>query len=231
MFITKEEAERRRLDPRNVLGPNYVREVPEKPVAETSDGNGSRIPEDNEVPPALGNKDIDAILSKAVDPFQVRRRTTTLHGQKDVQVAIGTTAMILGPNDAGKVYGLSEPQTRAYEQGLSSTKDITEGRPPDESRRLRLSAAKEALAETAAQRLHTALGALTNDKISECSAPKVSAIAKDMAVVMDKVTRDNAMPEHIHFHVFKPEMKTIRDYTTVQVSSPVVGIQPGGGTD
>src|SRR5262245_52468242 len=166
MFITKEEADKRRNDSRNVLSPNYVRQV--VPVERKEGPSEGESPEDN--PPALGNKDVDAILSKAVDPFSIRRRQQTLHGQKDVQVAIGTTAMILGTNDAGNLYNLSEPQTRAYKEGLSSTRDITDGRPPDENRRLRLSAAKEALAEAAASRLNRALGALTDDKISECSA-------------------------------------------------------------
>jgi hypothetical protein len=249
MFISKEESERRRDDPRNFFSPNYVApsrgdqqsvvepaSVGGETTDETEDEEGSR---DNgsgsngshTETDSLSNRDLDNILTKAVDPSDIRRRTGILRGKTDVQVAIGTTAMILGGADTGRLYNLSEPQTRAYKDGLSTTKDITEGRPPDENRRLRLSAAKEALAEAAASRLDRALGALTDDKIAQCSAPRVSAIAKDMAVVMDKVTRDNAMPEHIHFHIFKPEMKTVRDYTTVQVTSPIVNQQVGGGTD
>jgi hypothetical protein len=219
MFITKEEADRRRDDSKNLFSQNYI-----KPTTGPIERQDPEVvgPDGADSTP-LDNKDIDAILTRAVDPSTIRRRTSTLHGQKDVQVAIGTSAMILGDAGAGRLYGLSGEQTRAYEQGLSSTKNITEGRAPDPERKLRLGAVKEALAEAAAGRLNHALKSLTNDKIAECSAPKLSMIAKDMSVVMDKVTKDNSMPESIHFHVFRPEIKSLGDYTTVHVSAPIIG--------
>lgn len=219
MFITKEEADRRRDDSKNLFSKNYLK--PEMGPIEREDPEV--VGPDGEDVPAITNQDIDNILTRAVDPSTIRRRQSTLHGQRDVQVAIGTSAMILGDAQAGRLYGLSGEQTRAYEQGYSSLRDITDEKPPEENRRVRLSAAKEALAEAAAGRLDRALKSLTNNKIEECSAPKVSAIAKDMAIVMDKVTRDNSMPESIHLHIFRPELKSIGDYATVNVSAPIIG--------
>jgi len=223
MFTTKEEADARRNDPRNIFSPSYISPEAMGPIDKQEP---EVVGPDEEEAPSLDNRDLDNILSQAVDASMIRRRSKTLHGQKDVQVAIGASAMILGDAAAGRLYGLSGEQTFAYERGLSSTKDITEKRPPNPERKERLSVVKELLAEKAASRLEQALKSLTNDKIDSCSAPKVSAIAKDMAVVMDKVTKDNSLPESIHFHVFRPEIKSLGDYTTVHVSAPIVGQVP-----
>ena len=226
MFISKEEADRRAQDKRNFFSPNYV--PPEVVIPEVKEDEGD---EEKEGPSeSIRSRDIDALITKAVDPRQIRQRSRTLQGQTDVQVAIGTTSLILGGKQAGQLYDLSRQQSEAYREGFSTTKDITEGKPPLPARKQRLDTVKELLAEKAAQRLTSALDNLTDEKIEGCSAPKVSAIAKDMATVMDRVTRDRNAPEAIHFHVWKPEMKTVRDYTTVHVSSPIVE-QSGGGSD
>jgi hypothetical protein len=252
MFITKEEADKRRGNSNNLFSPNYIPPEKSSPASEDVEDSGMEERTDSEsVPSSEADEEssvdeekpsedesgpepsrLDSLLKNMVDPYSVRQRQKNLRGQKDVQVAIGTSALLLGDATAGKVYGLSDSQAFAYRGARSSTSDITEGRPPDESRRVRLSEAKEILAEAAASKLGRALESLTDEKISDCSAIKASTIAKDMATVMDRVTRDNSMPESIHFHIFKPEMKTVRDYAVAKITSPLTEKpQSGGGAD
>jgi hypothetical protein len=244
MFQSKDEADKRRNNERNLFSPTYV------PPVRSSDKGTSEDSKDKE---ATGGSDsgpgesseacsngeanisassIDSIVGKiTTDPYSVRRRTTNLRGQTDVQVAVGTTSILLGNKTSGDLYGLSQEQSRAYGGGLSSTRDITEQKISNEVRYKKIGRIREELAEKAARRLDSALESLDDTKIEVCSATKLAGIAKDMAVVMDKVTRDNTKPDTVHFHLFKPELKTLGDYTTVQLSSPLIIQPPGGGAD
>jgi len=254
MFLTKEEAERRYNDRRNLFSPlngddpfaSYVKQdrdvrqdngshVDDKPEEESPAGDVEQSEQSEQTEQSeqsMATSDIDRILTGAVDPYK-KQRTGNLRGNVDAQVAIGGTALILGNTKTGPLFGLSRSQAQAYQNGLSSTEDMKErvNRVPDRMKRLKT--VKEQLAEKAGARLNTALNSLTDDKIGACNASRISAIAKDMAVVMDKVTKDQTKAESIHFHIFRPEMKTVSEYTTVHVGSPLIIPQSpsDGGVD
>lgn len=219
MFISEEEALRRLNDSRNLFSPSYKKEQEvENPATEESHQKDKL------------DEIIDIVTD--TDPYKVRARERSLRGEEKVQIAIGTTAEIIGNRAAGSLYGLSTEQSKAYNYGQSTLSDLGHGRDADRnrvpSRKAAVNRMKDSLAEIAADKLETALHHLTEDKIKDCSAIKVSSIARDMATVMDRVTRDNKNPEHIHFHIFKPEMKQIGEYTTVHVTSPIMA-KPDGG--
>ena len=234
MFISEEEARKRLEDSRNIFSEFYVPDVREDADALKNDGAGpispAEIP-DNSDSPDIEVSDIDRLLTGAVNAEAVRRRSGRLVGQTDVQVAIGGVAELLTQQTAGNLFGLSRAQAEAYNRGLSSTREITDGTNSNPERGRRLASLKVALVEKASGRLAKALTSLTDDKIDDLTAPKISAIAKDMAVVMDKVAKDHDKGEAVHFHIWKPEMKKVENYTTVQVGAPLVIDNPGGGAD
>jgi len=240
MFLTEAEAKRRLEHSRNILSPNYVQEIEaesesvSEPESSEQEQESDDSSQDQLATPVLS--DIDKLLAGAVDPQRIRGRTGTLRGQVDAQVAVGTTALILGAGKTGPMFGLSEQQSYAYREGLSTTSDLADrkDRVPERSRRIRT--VKEQLAEVASNKLRAALTSLTDSKINECNGPRISSIAKDMAVVLDKVTKDHEKAESIHFHIFRPEMRTVSDYTTVPVGSgavieAVTVTKKGGGAD
>jgi hypothetical protein len=211
MFITEEESRKRLESKRNILGPNYER--PKRRPLEIEEA----LPEDctREERADISAERVQAILN---DTNGIRNRQGNLTGMTDVQIAIGTTSAILGEKSAGSLYRLSREQSKAYELGESSKLDIDRGITRNPSRRQAMESIKDSLAERAASRLGVALDSLTSEKINqEKHAGNIARIAKDMAVVVDKVTKDNGQPEHVHFHIFRPEMRTVRDYQTVQV--------------
>lgn len=216
MFISEEEAKKRRESPNNILGPNYRRNAPLREDAPEASPI-SKEPEDKERE-QFTEKRVQSILDHAAG---VRRRNGSLQGQTEIQLAIGKTAAILDPRTAGNLFGLSPAQTNAYREGESSQIDVERGITRNPGRKAAMDLVKDTLAEKAAARLGAALDELTNEKISqEKHAGNIARIAKDMAVVVDKVTKESGAAEHIHFHIFRPEPKVIADYRVVNVMSP-----------
>lgn len=217
MFLTEEQAKARLHNARNIFSEDFE----PVPSEDTPEEDKPEAPEINE---------IDNLLDASNDPYKIRQRERNLKGQTKIQTAIGTVSHIIGPTSTGPLFGLSTQQTNAYQAGISTSKEYGQGAPltPTNPERFkRMKSVKEQLAILASAKLKTALTSLTDEKIDECKATALSGIAKDMAAVMDKVTKETSKPESIHFHIFRPEMKTVSEYTTVQVSSPL--IIPDGG--
>jgi hypothetical protein len=229
MFITEEEASRRFASKNNILGPAYK---PKRKYSAEELAQKSNLEDENiDAPSLISRERVQAILDASEG---VRNRNRNLNGMTDVQIGIGTTSAILGKKLASNLVGLSQKQTYAYEMGESGNKDLEDGITRKPARRAAMESIKDSLAERAAQRLGVALDSLTSDKISqERSAGNIARIAKDMAVVVDKVTKDNGTPEHVHFHIFRPAPKTVADYKIVPVRSSVapIDISPTGPDD
>lgn len=161
-------------------------------------------------------------ILKAVDPAVARDRSKTLHGNIAVQAAIGETALIVGPRIAGAIFDRSEPQTTAYREGHGHHKSLygAEKGPPKPQLVERLDSFKEKLAYAAGRVLETALDNLDTDKISKMKEPvSISRVAKDMAVVMDKVSKSGTDEAGVHFHIYRPDMKGVSAYETVKIGS------------
>jgi hypothetical protein len=142
-------------------------------------------------------------------------------GKLESQVAIAETSLLLGDRVAGNLFDLSQPQTQAYRNSLSSTADITNGNPPKPALKKRVDAIKEELAEAAGIRLKQTLGFLSPEKLSRVKrATNLSKIAKDMAVVLDRCSpKEQTHEGGVHFHIMKPEVQRETVYDVVKIGS------------
>lgn len=145
-------------------------------------------------------------------------------GNRDSQVAIGETAIILGPKVASSIFGLGPEgtQAEAYSEGKAGWGDGRGGKViPEVWQRLQKS--KQNIAEKAASRLESTLDAITPGKLKAINKVETLArVGKDMAIIIEKVTPKETGPDGgVHFHIFRPEFKQENHYETVTLASSV----------
>jgi hypothetical protein len=88
---------------------------------------------------------------------------------------------------------------------------------------------KDRLAIKAGKRLSATLRLLSDEKLENVTkASELSAIAKDMATVMDKVSPKEAVDAGgVHFHIWAPETSESSEYETVEVgAAPTIDVTP-----
>lgn len=171
-------------------------------------------------------KELDGLLNP-----QARTLVHPYKYKRDAQVAIGETALILGPQAASGVFGLGPggAQAEVYSEGRQSWG--SGGQPgkiiPEVYQRLQKS--KQDIAEKAARRLESTLDAITPEKLTAVHKVDVLArVGKDMAIILDKVSPKEGPNEGgVHFHIFRPEFKQENHYETVNLGSSV----PDSGSD
>jgi hypothetical protein len=160
-----------------------------------------------------------------LDPFEGKRR---FRMNTEAQEAIGQVAAMTTQQTAADLFGLSQAQTHAYDNGASSSNHVARGEHKQDLK-ARLDKFRELLAAKAAIRLHETLDTLDEDKLrSVKKATNLSRIAKDMATVMRNVEErlDRNQGDTVHFHVWKPDMKPESSYDVVEAS--VVRSADGG---
>jgi hypothetical protein len=219
MFSTREQSESRRNSTENVFGDRFepssvfrdkgvivpeivVPDITDKPV-ETEEGA-----DDENFRTLLEDSQRSALM-----------RHGNLRGKHDIQAAVGLTADLLTNAASGALYGVGEKQASGYSHGISTQNDYSTKteRPELKSK---LGALKSNLALKAAHRLDQTLDALDGEKIGKIRNPvNIARVAKDMAVVIDKVTKDSSQEEGIHFHIYRPEMKNLQNYGTVHLNA------------
>lgn len=227
MFISAKEAKERLSSRRNIFAAEPIDrssddrlEIPETVDIES-------VPDSNDVSDDL-NEETDRLLDmeKLNSLINLSPRTQNkqpYRGKTEAQVAIGKTALMIGQGTAGKIFGLSNSQSEAYAHALTSTADITDHTPPNPSRKQQLDEFREVLAAKAASRLGETLEMLSEQKLSQVKrATNLSKIAKDMAVIVEKVSpKESADQGGVHFHIYKPEIEVEQSYQVVTVGSKV----------
>lgn len=215
---TTEEDERRAEEAFNALKPEATRQ--EKPAVVAQD---EEIVESVKEEPRVKDelpilKELDGLLNPHAhsvrQPYRMNR---------DSQVAIGETAIILGEKAAGGIFGLGPDQAEAYSEGKRGW-GTSKGHGdviPEVWQRLQKS--KQAIAEKAALRLESTLDAITPEKLKVISKVETLArVGKDMAIIIEKVTpKDTGSDGGVHFHIFRPEFKQENHYETVTLASSV----------
>jgi hypothetical protein len=190
-------------------------------VVSSRDGEKDSIPDDKG--PAISLSHLDSLINPKLNG------RAHYMGQLENQVAIGETALILGPTRTSHLMGLGTEQTRAYREGLTTQTEGIAGtvNTIKPELRKRLTIVKERLAEQAAHRLGLTLDALSPDKISSIKrATNISKVAKDMASILEKCTeKEKVDTGGVHFHVYRPEMHNEMNYTTVNVG-PAIPSEP-----
>lgn len=252
MFITREAALQKLNSPDNPFSPTKrgskdwgrVVEVDESVSSDSGSSSSDNNPSSAPVPdspdademrssPSPSAAEIRNILNQ-VNPAVARDRSQNLRGRTDVQAAIGQTSLIVGPRVAGSLFDRSVPQTSAYEGGHGRWRDSVgaEKREPKPELVEKLSAFKEKLAYAAGRVLETSLDNLDEEKIKRMKkATSISKVAKDMAVIMDKVSKSDGNEQSVHFHIYRPDMRSVNAYETVKINGGTTVSAQGGLID
>jgi len=113
-----------------------------------------------------------------------------------------------------EIFKVSPASISAYANGATST--ATYYKPVDA-----LTKVRNRVSSRAANRLNEALKALGNKDLSDEKAKDLSAIAKDMAVVFDKISpvkqKENEEDKSFHLHLYAPKMKSVDDYEIIDI--------------
>lgn len=113
-----------------------------------------------------------------------------------------------------KAFGISPASISAYKNGATSTASYH--KPSD-----KLNQVRTRVSSRAANRLNEALKALGNKNLEDEKAKDIASIAKDMAVVFDKISpvkqQERADEKAMHIHLYAPKMKSVEDYEVIDM--------------
>lgn len=230
MFTTREQSESRRTSQENVFGERFspssvfrdkqviVPEIVTPTFVEDTPGDDESHRDAEEVVASGGDSDFTKLLRDNRQRAIVRHGT--MRGRPDLQATVGLTADLIGNKEAGAMFGLSHDHTSGLSNGQASGAERGGYAAENKELKSRLGQMKNDLALKAADKLDSALDALSDTKITSIKhATNIARVAKDMAVIIDKVTKDNSREEGIHFHLYRPEMKTVQNYGTVHLNA------------
>ena len=158
-------------------------------------------------------------LNDFIDPLLASQKPS-YKLKPDAQTAIGETAIMIGEQNAANMFGQNSTQAHAYSHGMRSNGPIAYNKGIPEVQE-RLKTFKAALAIKASERLASALDMLDDTKLRRVKrATDISRIAKDMAVIVDKVTEKvERHGNEVHFHVYRPEAESVSAYEVISVGS------------
>lgn len=234
MFISEEEAERRKRSSDNVLT------VINK---DSNDGKGEL--HTNEPPVIIPDEIIeaeDSICSSAQDAGLAPsgtflrkllripnggRRVGDVNMHPVMRAATAVTAQLVNTETAARTFGTSYHHADELKHGFKSQQDRygdkEEGiapKDPDAVLSAEITKQKKQVRDLAFEKLTKALGLITDDKLMALTDPvKLARVSRDLSTIHDK-----AMPKEeradvggVHFHVWRPEQKSESDYEQVTV--------------
>lgn len=109
---------------------------------------------------------------------------------------------------------ISPSSISAYKNGATSTASYDS---PNKKLRAHIDNVKERITKKASNRLIRALNNLDEDKMNELGARDLSGVAKDMSVIIDKMSpkADKSTEQHAHIHLYTPPQKKLEDYESI----------------
>lgn len=137
---------------------------------------------------------------------------------------IGEEAVINGRQSAiglAGMFGISPSSVSAYAKGTTSTASYHE---PKESIKSHINKSRQRAIKRAGNRLNGALDALTQEKLDNTDAKDLSAIAKDMSVVIKNLeppadpALDPNRPQTPQFVIFAPQFRDERSFDHITVN-------------
>lgn len=227
MIISQKDAAQRLSSNRNLFRPPVDSRVDPARAPEVLPVGNEPVPQDeidedtdytHESPasntPLMDTSKLDALINFSPRGYKYR-------GNLESQKAIAETALILGPRAAGAVFDLSTEQTRAYEGGRSSLREITEEKPRKPELVKHIDAAKARIATAAAACLEGTLAEITPARIAGIKkVTNLTKVGKDLVTILAKCTEvETGEKEGVHFHIFKPEVNIEQNYNTVVIGS------------
>lgn len=165
-----------------------------------------------------GNSQVP-IIGVVVDKPRPGRKEGDVNVPSSIQKIIGETSELEGRQSAvefAKQLGISPSSVSAYANGAKSTATYHQ---PDSDLTNHIIGRKQKLVGTALSRLTRAMNALTEDKVKESSGKEISAIAKDMAQVVNmlepKVTDTTNGVKPPQFLVYAPTLIDERKFEVI----------------
>jgi predicted transcriptional regulator len=138
---------------------------------------------------------------------------------------IGETAVIEGRSAAlniAKDFGISPSSVSAYAKGATST---TSYNSPSKEIISHINKSRARAVGRASKVLNTALGSITQDKLDYTDAKDLSAIAKDMSVIIKNLepptpanTRDDTASNGVQFVIFAPQFRREESFDVINVT-------------
>lgn len=136
---------------------------------------------------------------------------------------IGEEAVINGRQSALQIardFGISSSSVSAYAKGATSTSSYDS---PAKSLISHINKSRQRAIKKASSTLNAALGSITQEKLDYADAKDLSAIAKDMSVVIKNLeppqqTNTEEGPQAPQFVIFAPQFRDERSFDTINVS-------------
>lgn len=115
--------------------------------------------------------------------------------------------------------GISKSSVSAYKKGATSTASYND---PDKSLKIHTDFVKNRISRRASKRLNDALGHITDEKMEGAKLKDLSALAKDMSIIMKnmeppKEDKGDA-PAGVNIVFMAPRVKDERQYETITVN-------------
>ena len=108
-----------------------------------------------------------------------------------------------GQKEIAKEFGVSQAEVSCLKTGRA---------------RSNVRASIERVQEKAIERLMESLGLLTNEKIEKCNAVNISAIASNLAKVVNQTSPGNLDGSGVNLVVYAPQVRDEKYYKSVEVS-------------
>ncbi len=163
---------------------------------------------------------LDGIDSPDVLEVQEKRFRGKTPGAKNIpdflRPLIGASCLLSGVRETQEAFGLASTATPVH----ASKGKTSQYSPIDEEQKAQVNKivgeAEDAIKDAAVEKLMSALGHLTDDKMSKSKGVEVSTIAKNMASIVNKITpkeKDVINPTQII--IYAPAQKDLSHYDTI----------------
>jgi hypothetical protein len=243
LFITTDEAERRIESSVNLLNKISINNSPEPPDPNNTDLEDvlreSIQGLEQEVPPRLSTatdaEGVENPLHELPAPDNLvqiigRKKREVTHpvldnGQKEI---IGTTARLMGGNKAAEMFQVTPHVAHMFSVGMycksegRATKaqravnpELSDGWVRDEELKEHIDGNVMTARDRAVDKLLSAIGLITDEKMDKCKAPELSRIAADMSRVVEK-TAPKQVNSGVQVLVYAPTIKKEENYEVVQ---------------
>lgn len=137
----------------------------------------------------------------------------------EVRAAAGVCAELTTAKTAARAFDMSVHHADELKHGFTNQLARYGGQAPQEDLKKEIDRQKKHVRDLAFEKLIKTLGLMSDDKLASVTDPtKLSRISKDLAVVVDKTTPKEEGPMGgVHFHVWRPEMRTEESYEVINV--------------
>jgi hypothetical protein len=231
MFISDSEANERLKSSRNVLtvidkdgadkaGVEHTQEPPVIVPDEVLE------PEDAACSSASGivNTPDGSLLRKMLGMKATNGRKAGIKNMPvELQAAAAVTAQVTTLANSASSFGISQHHAHELKHGYTNEESqygyVGGKEDPNKALEKVINEQKRQVRDLAFEKLTKALGLISDDKLMAITdATKLARLSKDLSGVVDKVLpKEQGIPGGVHFHVWRPEMRTEETYDTIVV--------------